>query len=457
MKVVILGGGSAGTSAALELRKRDKDCEILILEKTSYNEYSPCSLPYVLCGEIKDFENIMLFTDDEYLQNNIILKKNCNIKSIETNNNKVIYEFEGNDLNEQYDYLIYALGSIPILPPIENIENTNHYFLRNLDDAKKLKEVLHENKKIIILGAGLIGIEAAYAAIKNKMQVTLIERENQLLKNTLDSDMSIKLEENLKNLGISIIKNTIIIKADENKLYSENNSYEYDVLVIATGLSPNANIAKDSGINVNHGIIVDSSYRTNIPNVFASGDCVEIERMNNNADCVMLGSIAYQSARIIANNILENNNNTNNSDNYNNNKSSNNRKPVLGASIAKLGNIIIASTGSTLEQAKNSRINAYGMIIEGSTRSGYHPDAKRIIIKLIADSDYNLLGAQIIGGEDVSGRINLCSLAISEKIKLDKLAFLETVYNPGSAPINEPISTCAKMLIRKIDVINSAK
>jgi NADH oxidase (H2O2-forming) len=441
MRIIILGGGSAGTSVAFELRKKSKECEITIIEETGNNEYSPCSLPYVLCKEIDGFEKIFLFSDSDYIREDIKLIKNARATIIEPDKKIVSFKREGKEESMQYDYLVYALGSTPRMPPIDIADDAKYHFFRTIEDAKNLGQDIKEGKKMLILGGGLIGVEAAYAGANAGMDVTIVEYGTHLLHTVMDKDMSSHLEEFMGKHGIRVVSSTAITRIDSNKLYSDNEEYEYDTLVVATGLSPNTGLAQKSGINVNHGIAVDSSFRTNYDNIFAAGDCIELDRMNDDACCVMLGSLAFQSARVIADNILGT-------------KSSYN--PVLGAAIAKLGSIIIATTGMTLQRAKEKGINAYGMIIEGSTRSGYHPDSKRIVVKLIANSEKKLIGAQILGGEDVSGRINLCTLAIAEGIGIDKIAFLETVYNPGSAPINEPLAVCARMLMRKIDVIANA-
>ncbi|MFT4309888.1 MAG: NAD(P)/FAD-dependent oxidoreductase [Candidatus Woesearchaeota archaeon] len=442
MSIVILGGGSAGTSIALELRKKDKDISITIIESTMYNEYSPCSLPYVLSGEIPGFDNIFVMKDEDYARESISLMKNTRVKSIDANNNQVIVEFDGKEQVIEYEKLVYALGSIPKKPPFDISDNANTVYLRTIDDAKKIHNIMENGKRIVIVGAGLIGTELAYSSIMRGLDVTLIEYDDIILGSMLDNQMSTRVKEYLENLGIKVLTNTKITRADDKRVYTESGSYDYDILALCHGLQPNIQLAVDAGITTGNGIIVDDHFRTSIDNIYAAGDCIEMKRLHhNNNDCMMLGSIAYQSAMIIAANLLGGN------DKY---------SPVMGASITRIGDIIIGSTGITLREARSKQMKCASMIIEGSTRAGYYPESKRLIVMMISDLEYNLIGVQIIGGEDVAGRINMCSLAITHNIDIRVLSKVETVYNPASAPIHEPITVCARMLSRKIEVMRNA-
>ena len=430
MDVVIIGGGSAGTSCAIELRKRSKDVTITILEESAYHEYSPCALPYVLSGEIPSFDDIFVFTDEDYERNAITLVRETKVTSIHRKQKRVEAITDGTKSAYEYDALIIATGSEPSIPfAIEG----DYHTLRTLDDAKRLAPELTTGRRLAVVGAGLIGLEAAHAGIERGMRVTVVEACERILAGLFDADMERRIR---KTLGFDIRSETRIKRAADGMLELETGEpIPYDVLLVAAGLVPDVVLARDAGLDIERGITIDGTHRTSDPSIYAVGDCCEIERRFGKRGPVMLGTLAFQAAPLIASSILN--------------------EPVharaaLGAAISRIKTHTFASTGLTLEHARKLGIEATGALIEGSTRSDYYPGEYPISVKLVARSDGVVIGGQILGREDVAGRINLISLAITHEHTLEDLERLETVYNPASAPIHEPITIAAQMLRRKL-------
>ena len=428
MKVVIIGGGSAGTSCAVELRKRSKEATITIFEGTEYREYSPCALPYVLAGEIPSFDDIFIFTDEDYERHAIVLKKNARVESIDTETKTVRTATE----ECPYDVLIIATGSEPTIP----FEIEGDYFtLRTLADAKRLEQRFKEKNTLVVVGGGLIGIETAQAALERGMSVQVIEADDRIMRSLLDHDMERRLR---RDLDIPVRTSTRILHARQSILQLKDDTIRYDAIVIATGLTPTIRLAQDAGLNVRRGIVIDDDHKTSDPSIYAVGDCCEPPRRFEEPQPAMLGTLAFQAAPTIARSILNEP-----------------REPrrVLGAAISRIGKTIVASSGLTHERAQHLGIDAYGAIIDASTRSGYYPGDYPISVKLVARRDGVIIGGQIIGREDIAGRINLITLAITHEHTLTNLERLETVYNPASAPIHEPITVAAQTLIRKLEAL----
>ncbi|MFT4307984.1 MAG: NAD(P)/FAD-dependent oxidoreductase [Candidatus Woesearchaeota archaeon] len=428
MRVVIIGGGSAGTSAAFELRKRSKDIEITILEKSPYPEYSPCALPYVLSGEIGSFDDIFIFSPEDYEREGITLVNKANVEGIDRAEKHVNAVVDAAAEDYPYDALIIATGSEPHIPfPIRGPYHT----LRSLDDAKTLDRVLESGRRLAVVGAGLIGLEAAHAGIERGMDVSVYEAHERILAGLFDADMERRIT---SALGIDIATGVRVLEAD-GQLTLEDKNVPYDVLLIATGLTPDTRLARDAGLDVEHGIIVDLEHRTSDPSIYAVGDCCEIEHLFGARRTDMLGTLAFQAAPLIAGSILN---------------EPADARPTLGAAISRIGPHTFASSGLTLEGARALGIEAVGALIRGTTRSEYYPGEYPMSVKLVARDDGVIIGGQILGREDVAGRINLISLAISHEHTAAELARLETVYNPASAPIHEPISIAAQMLTKKL-------
>ncbi|MCK4310595.1 MAG: FAD-dependent oxidoreductase, partial [Methanomicrobia archaeon] len=171
MKIVIVGGGAAGTRAAIEIRKRDRNSEILIINEKNYREYSPCGMPFVLSGDVKNFEALQTLDKKFYEKMKIDLILGKKVKNIDFQNKKVMYE--NTEMN--YDKLILATGSYAFVPPIEGVDSEKIIVFKNIDDAKKIHEKMKRIKKAVVIGAGLVGLETAYAFVKNNINVTVVE------------------------------------------------------------------------------------------------------------------------------------------------------------------------------------------------------------------------------------------------------------------------------------------
>jgi NADH oxidase (H2O2-forming) len=431
MEVVIIGGGSAGTSCAIELRKRSKDIAITILEQSGYREYSPCALPYVLSGEIPSFDDIFIFTDEDYEHNAIRLVRDTLVERIERDEKQVRAVTDGTQSTYGYDVLIIATGSEPLIPfPVVGAYHT----LRTLDDAKKLEPELRPGQRLAVVGGGLIGLEAAHAGTARGMDVHIIEAHERILANIFDADMEKRIR---TALDLNITSGAKITRATKGLLeFDDREPVPYDVLLIATGLTSDVSLARDSEIDIESGITVDTEYKTSDPSIYAVGDCCALEHRFEGSKPIMLGTLAFQAAPLIASSIL--------------------KEPVeehtnVGASISRIANHTFASTGLTLERARALGIEATGSLIEGNTRSEYYPGSYPMSVKLVARNDGVLIGGQILGREDVAGRTNLVTFAVTHEMTIDDLARLETVYNPATAPIHEPITIAASMLRKKID------
>lgn len=439
LKIVIIGGGSAGTTCAYHLRKKNKDVNITIIEQSNNVQYSPCAMPYVLSGEIKDFDNIYLFNKKDYEENNIKLLLNSKVKKIDKKNKKIIL----NDKTINYDKLIIATGSSAFIPPIKGIDKVNYYTLKTIDHAKNISKKIKKNDKSVIVGGGMIGIELAYSLDKKNEKVTIIESKENILSNMFDNDMSEQLKKCLENTKIKIIEKSNIKEITKNQIILDKEKIEFDKLFLCTGVRPNIELAKSCGIKVNNGIIVNDYLKTSDKNIYACGDCVECVEFNTNKKILsMLGSTAVRQANIIANNVL---------------KRKEKFLPVLNNTISKIDDWFIGATGLTESRAKKLGIKTISTRYTGNVKSEYYSEKEKIIIKMVCNHKKEIIGCQIIGNEEVVGRLNLMTLVILKKIKLNELIKLETCYNPASAPIIDPITQTAQICLKKLKMKKNEK
>lgn len=438
MKVVIIGGGSAGTTCAFELRKLNKDVEVIIVEKSNYTEYSPCALPYVLSGEIKSFNDVFIFTKHDYTDNKIRLMLNSEVKSIERENKKIVLK-DGSKLN--YDVLVLSTGGACFVPPIKGINNADFKVLKTIDDAKAIKKSLLGSKNIIIIGAGMIGIELAASLIQKGKKIAILEACGSILPNLFDEDMSEILEDYLSSKHIIIRTGANITSVSKNKIFLIDDDIVYDQLVLCTGIIPNTKLAKDSGLEVDRGIVVNEFLQTSDKSIFACGDCVESYEYTSGKKLIsQLGTTAVRQAKIIAKNIL----------------SKKDKFPrVLNNTVSKIGDLYFGSVGLKKRRAEELGLKVVSAKYTGNLRAEYYPSKENITIKLVCLDSGVIIGGQIIGHNEVIGRLDMLALAIQKKMNVKDIANLETAYNPASAPIFDPINIVASICQKKLDMMVS--
>ncbi|MFT4260904.1 MAG: FAD-dependent oxidoreductase [Candidatus Woesearchaeota archaeon] len=411
MKIVIVGGGTAGTAFARKLRFYNKDVDITLVDKTNNNQYSPCSLPYFIEGKISSVD-----VYNSYKEDNInFLKQHFPIKR--KNNSLVL--FDGSiEKSLGYDVLVLATGSKPIIPKIKGLKD--FFLLKTKQDAIKLKKITGNTT---ILGGGYIGLELAFALAKNS-DVTIVESKDSLLANYLDKDMSSKVYDYLKKKGINIILNKKI--TDIKQIKTKN-------LVISTGFKPDLDILKklDLKYRPNEKLMIDK-------NTYLIGDMAKTKNLiTNKYEYCMLGSIAQKQGEFLAKNIL-----------------SDNQKKYGGFipnSVSKIGDLVIGSVGLTKNIANTIFENI--VVSKITTTNKYMTcGGEEYILKIICNSKGLILGCQIIGKEEVAGRLNMVSGFIRSKLTIYDLVKVDTCYNPCVANIKDPLIEAAKIAIKKIEI-----
>ncbi len=438
-KVVIVGGGAAGTSCAFELRKLDKEVEITILEKGSYLEYSPCALPYVLSGEIESFEDIFIFKKEDYENNNIRILLDTTVKEIDRESKKLKCTTTDKKTEVFYDKLVLATGSVPQFPSIKGLDQLDPATLKTITDAKQIQKSIKKGGKSVVVGAGLIGLELAVALSKNGEKVSVLDIKDRPLSFLLDKDMSKQVTEYLSGLGIDFFFNSEIDQIDQKKIYFKKDSLDFDKLYLCTGMRAELDLAQRAGLEVGEAIEVNDRLQSSDKNIYACGDCVSSTELNTEKKILsQLGTIAVRQGRVVARNILGQDIKT---------------PKVLNNTITKIGEIFVGSVGLSLERARQEGLEAVAARYSGEVRSEYYPPSSLISVKVVSDKAGKLIGAQVIGWEEVAGRMNLLSLAIEKGMSLDDLINMETCYNPASAPINEPVSVACEVCKKKLSLI----
>lgn len=273
---VIIGNSAAGIAAVEAIRSKDKESKITVISDEDYASYCRCLISYYLAGDVNE-DKLLYRTEGFYKQNNIELLLNKKVSRIDPKKNRVICE----DKNQiGYDALLIATGSSPKFPETTGIKKRGVFGLRTVKDVKEISGLLPVTKTACVLGGGLIGLKAAYALKKRKIDVKVIIKSKQVLSQMLDFEAAQFVQKKLEENGVEIILGQDVTEVIGNgdikavKL-DGGKAIGCSLIIVGKGVSPNIGLVKESEIKVNEGIIADNLLQTNIPNIFAAGDVCE--------------------------------------------------------------------------------------------------------------------------------------------------------------------------------------
>ncbi|WFA09457.1 FAD-dependent oxidoreductase [Tissierella sp. Yu-01] len=280
LRYLIIGNGIAGLAAAKEIRRNDKEGSILLVSKEPYLTYWRIKLTEAIAMDLNK-SDFLVNKETWYNENNIEVLLNREVSKIVPESNKVILD-DNTIIN--YEKLLLATGSTPFIPPVKGIDKEGVFSLRTLDDLEELKTYIKDCGTVSVIGGGLLGIEAAWALSRLGKKVNVIEYSPHLLSRQLDKEIGDKLAERLISEGLNIFlpessEEIIGDKYVTGLKVSQGHLINTDAILFSTGVRPNIDLVKDTDIQYNRGIKVDRNMKTNIDNIFAAGDVVEINSM----------------------------------------------------------------------------------------------------------------------------------------------------------------------------------
>lgn len=433
MKVVIVGGVAGGAMAAARIRRLDEKAEIIIFERSGYVSYANCGLPYYIGGEISDKEDLFLQTPEGFWSRfkidvrtlHEVTKINRDRKTV-----TVLNKQSGNAFEERYDKLILSPGAKPVMPDFCKGDCSNIFTLRTVEDTLKIREFTDNNpiKTAVIIGGGFIGLEMAENLKNRSIDITVIQKGDHLL-NTVDSDIASFVHTNLRTKGINILLNANVKSIEKNIVITDCKENLADMVIVSVGVLPENTLAKDAGLalGVKGAIAVSDNMQTSDDDIYAVGDAVEvINFISKDKAVITLAGPANKQGRIAADNIYGINSTY---------------KGSQGASVIKLFDMTVASTGMTETQLKNSNIAYEKVILSPLSHAGYYPGATVMTLKVIFEKEtYKILGAQAVGYEGVEKRIDVIATAIFAGLTADNLKDLELSYAPPYSSAKDPVN-----------------
>jgi NADPH-dependent 2,4-dienoyl-CoA reductase/sulfur reductase-like enzyme/rhodanese-related sulfurtransferase len=455
MKVIIVGGVAGGASCAARLRRLDETAEIILVERGPYVSYANCGLPYYVGGVIEQ-ESSLFVANEQTFRGQFAIDVRTHCEAIKINPEQKTVELRnvltGEVITESYDKLVLSPGAAPIRPKLPGIDLPGIFSVRTVPDVRQIRQWLASThtlsglesysgfqtvvkKRAVVVGGGFIGLEMAENLVHLGLDVTLIQRGNQIL-SPIDVEMARYVERFVEQKGIHIVLNdgSAGFRQSEHgtleALTQSGKAYPADIVVLGIGVRPEVELAQTAGLEIGQrgGIRVDDQMHTSNPDIFAVGDAVEVKDYNTGEwTLVALAGPANRQGRIVADVICGRNSRY---------------RGTQGTAIIGLFGAACAWTGVSEKTLKRLGDTDYEKIyIYPNSHAGYYPGAKMLAIKLIfRKSDGKVLGAQALGLDGVDKRIDAFATAIQFGATVYDLEETELTYAPQFGGAKSPVN-----------------
>lgn len=437
-RLVVIGGVAAGMSAASRARRVNPEMEVIVLEKGEYISYGTCGLTYLVSGVVARPEDLLIYSP-EFFREKRGIDVRTGHEAIElTPGQKQVLVRRGSEHHLfHYDKLVLATGGAPA-ETIPGAEAACVFDCNSLPRAIALRKFIEEKqpKQGVVIGGGYIGLEAAEALLARTIQVTVVERGETLL-DTLEPEIEAVVRRTLTAHSVDVRSSGAVSAITPragggvNVVYSHKQVAPADVVVVATGLLPRTALASEAGIalGATGAIAVDERMQTNLPSIYAAGDCVETRHLVTGKPAyVPLGTTANKQGRVAGEN------------------AAGGRATfpgVVGTLVTKIFGLEVAKTGLSLAEARAQGFAAQSIAIESISRAKYF-SGKPLIAKLVFEQETGrLLGGQLVGEEGAARRIDVVATALTARMTLNEFVHLDLGYAPPFGPVYDPLLIAA--------------
>lgn len=443
-EIIIIGSGAAGMTAASSARRTDPDAKITVFTEDTDVAYSPCVIPWAIEGKVT-WEGMVMHTPDHYAkEKNITVMTATKVDSVDDSAKTV--SAAGNTY--RYDSLVIASGGRPFIPPIEGVGLEGAFVVRTVQDGKRIRSYLDNVTNVVVCGAGVIGLEIALAFTDLGKKVTVIEMMDQVIPRIADKDMADPIQQYLETKGIKFVLKAPVqsINGDlkVSGVTAGNMEYPCEMAIFATGVRANIDIPKALGFDIGQlgAVVVSPSlqpYKRGrlVPDIYLAGDVIQCESaIMPGPTMSQLGSSAVKQGNVAGIN------------------AAGGRSifgPVASPWVSVIGDKQIAGTGLSLGLASWYGVETITGKAKGLTRARYYPGAKEMIVKVIAEATtHRLIGAQIIAGEEATGRIDWLTAAIISGITAEEfLVRAENAYCPPTSMVKDVVISAVEDLCNR--------
>lgn len=426
MKIIVVGCTHAGTAAVLNIMKLYPEAEVTVYDKSDNISFLSCGIALYVGGVIKDVNGLFYCNPDKLRDLGVKTNMLHEVNEIDFEAKTVqVTDLVHNQIKtDTYDKLVIAIGSWPIVPPIEGIYSSNVLLSKNYVHAKEIIEKDKTVQKITVVGAGYIGVELAEAFELLGKDVTLIDAESRIMYKYLDKEYTDIAEKAFTDHGIKLALGEKVQSFETNsdglvrKVITNKDSYDTELVIMCIGFKPNTALVAHGVETTKQGaIIVDEYMRTSREDVFACGDCATIHyNPTNETRYIPLATNAVRMGTLVARNLLA---------------PSIKSIGTQGTSGIKIYDWSISSTGLTEMVAKDLSLNYGTVTIRDNNRPEFMPTYDEAMLKIIFDKDSRrILGGQILSQSDVTQMMNTLSVCIQKEMTVEELSFVDFFFQP---------------------------
>lgn len=446
-RIIVVGGNAAGPAAAAKAKRINPSAKVMLFEAGSYISTGTCEIPYVLSGDIKNYEDIIYNSAETFLnKKGVRVFVNHLVEEIDRKNKTIsIRDFQSDEvIQHSYDSLVLATGSVSKIPPGLSKELDNVFTLKNIQDLIALKKYLGTNSlgHVTIIGSGYIGLEAAEALYNLGFNITIIEKQQTALPEA-EPEISKKIYDELQKHSIKLItgNNSIepFIKGEKVvSIKCDNDFFDTDMVLIAIGISPNNNLAVNAKLEIGRfgGLKADRKLRTSDRNIFAAGDNIEVTNViTGKNDYLPFAAYAHTFGHIAGENAAGGNAVA---------------QPVVKNVSVKIFKNYVSSVGIDSRYTGDARFEITSVTAEVPNLVKVMPSSRNVFGKLIYDVESKrILGASFFGGSEVSGYADLITAAIISGQKTDFLTKINYNYTPPLSPFINLLSVLGRKAVKR--------
>ncbi len=442
MRLLIIGGSDAGISAALRAMQLAPDTETTMVVADHFPNFSICGIPFFLSGEVEKAEDLAHRTAAAIEAEGIRMLLGHRATRIDAAGKTVeVAARDGARRSLPYDKLVLGIGAASIRPPIPGLNLPGVFTLRWMDETLAIDAFIRDRatRRAAIVGGGYIGLEMAEALVRRGLSVTLVEAAPTIL-TSMDPDLGTRVQTEFERHGVDVRTGTVVKEITEIegglRLTGDDGlDVRADMALVVVGARPETALAAEAGaeIGVRGAIKVNRRMETNLPDVFAAGDCVETwHRVLQHNAYLPLGTTSHKQGRIAGENAAGGDASFSGS---------------LGTQSVRLFELVAARTGLNDKDAHAGGLRPVSVDSEHWDHKVYYPGAKRMLIRITGDRDTGrLLGAQIIGGygSEVSKRVDIFAVALHHGMSVEGLNALDLSYTPPLSSPWDPVQMAAQ-------------
>ena len=440
-RLIVIGGVAAGMSAAAKAKRTNRDLEVVVYERSGYISYAACGMPYFIAGDIPEANELIVRTPAQMGKQGVEVHIHHEVTAIDPEARTVtVRDLDGErEFVQEYDKLVIATGARAAWPRLPGAELAGVFGLRFLESGLAVQRFVQEKQpqRAVIVGGGYIGVEMAETFRRLGLEVTLIIRSGQVMRTSLDDDVRALVHAELARQGVEIVQDTLTAFEGTERVeavVTAGGRYPCDLALLGLGARPNVELAHAAAVALGPtgAIATDDRMRTNLPGIYAAGDCCEaLHRVTGRPAYVPLGSTANKQGRIAGEN------------------AAGGRATfggIVGTMIVRCFDLAVGSTGLTATQARELGYNVQETLIQAKDLSHYFPGAADLHVKLVANSESErLLGGQIVGPPRAIKRLDVLATALYARMNVGDLQRLDLGYAPPFSPVWDPILVAANV------------